>query len=82
MTATGAYRILTGIHGPKTTTTAFQMCFDTKIAGVSITFAFIDDIVLVKCVPKTHHLEIKREVLKMLGEADFRLKTEKCEKVF
>ena len=76
--ATGVYRFVTGFYGLTIMPTEFQRIIDLTLAGITNTFAFIDDILVVTRGSKQEHLVKVKEVLHRLDEANVGLKLEKC----
>ena len=76
--ATGIYRFITGFYGLTTMPTEFQRIMDLTLAGITNTFAFIDDILIVTHGTEDQHIEKVKEVLKRLDEANVCLKLDKC----
>ena len=76
--ATGVYRFVTGFYGLTTMPTEFQRIMDLTLAGISNTFAFIDDILIVTHGTEAEHIEKVTEVLQRLDEANVNLKLDKC----
>ena len=76
--ATGIYKFVTGFYGLTTMPTEFQRIMDVTLAGISNTFSFIDDILIVTHGTEEEHLEKVIEVLKRLDEANINLKLDKC----
>ena len=56
----------------------FQRIMDLTLAGITNTFAFIDDILIVTHGTEEQHIEKVKEVLKRLDEANVSLKLDKC----
>ena len=56
----------------------FQRTLDLTLAGISNTFAFIDDILIVAHGTEEEHIQKVEEVLKRLHEANVNLKLDKC----
>ena len=76
--ATGTYRFITGFYCLTTLPTEFQRILDLTLAGITITFVFIDDILIVTHGTEEEHIEKVKEVLKKLDEANVSLKLDKC----
>ena len=76
--AKGVYRFVTGFYGLTTMPTEFQRIMDLTLAGISNTFAFIDDILIVTHGTETEHIEKVTEVLQRLDEANVNLNLDKC----
>ena len=72
------YRFVTGFYGLTTIPTEFQRIMDLTLAGISNTFVFIDDILIVTHGTKEEHIQKVEEVLKRLDEANANLKLDKC----
>ena len=73
--ATGIYRLVTGFYG---LTTEFQRIMDLTLAGITNTFAFIDDILIVTHGTEEEHITKVKEVLKRLDHANINLRLDKC----
>ena len=58
--------------------TEFQRIMDLTLAGITNTFAFIDDILIVTHGTEDKHIKKVKEVLKRLDEANIGLKLDKC----
>ena len=58
--------------------TEFQRKLDLTLAGISNTFPFIDDILIVTHGTEREHIEKVAEVLKRLDDANSNLKLDKC----
>ena len=58
--------------------TEFQRIMDLTLAGVTNTYASIDDILFVTHRTEDEHIEKVKEVLKRLDEANVSLKLDKC----
>ena len=76
--ATGTYRFITGFYGLTTMPTEFQKAMDKELANLQNTYVFLDDILIVTKGTKEKHFEAVKQVLKRLGNANVRLKREKC----
>ena len=76
--ATGVYRFITGLYGLTTMPTEFQRILDLTLAGITNTFAFLDDILIVTHGTQDQHIDKVKEVLKRLDEANVSLKLDKC----
>ena len=76
--ATGIYRFITGFYGLTTMPTEFQRIIDLTLAGITNTFAFIDDILIVTHGTEEEHITKVKEVLKRLDDANINLKLDKC----
>ena len=58
--------------------TEFQEILDLTLAGITNTFAFIYDILIVTHGTKGEHNKKVKEVLKRLDEASINLRVDKC----
>ena len=76
--ATGIYRFVTGFYGLTTMPTEFQRIIDLTLAGITNTFAFIDDIQIVTHGTEEEHITKVKEVLKRLDDANINLRLDKC----
>ena len=76
--ATGIYRFVTGFYGLTTIPTEFQRIMDLTLAGITNTFAFIDDILIVTHGTEEEHITKVKEVLKRLDDANINLRLDKC----
>ena len=76
--ATGVYRLVTGFYGLTTMPTEFQQIMDLTLAGISNTFVFIDDFLIVTHGTEEEHIQKVEEVLNRLDEANVNLKLDKC----
>ena len=75
---TGVYRFVTGFYGLTTMPTQFQRIMDLTLAGISNTFAFIDDILFITHGTEEEHIQKREEVLKRLDRANVNLNFDKC----
>ena len=55
--ATGVYRFVTGFYGLTTMPTEFQRIMDLTLTGISNTFAFIDEILIVTHGTEEEHIK-------------------------
>ena len=69
---------MTGFYGLTTMPTEFQRIMDLTLTGISNTFAFIDDILIVTHGNEEEHIKKVIEVLRRLDEANVNLKLDKC----
>ena len=76
--ATRIYRFVTGFYGLTTMPTEFQRIMDLTLAGITNTFAFIDDILIVTHGTEEEHITKVKEVLKRLDNANINLRLDKC----
>ena len=76
--ATGIYRFVTGFYGLTTMPTEFQRIIDLTLAGITNTFAFIDDILTVTHGTEEDYITKVKEVLKRLDDANINLRLDKC----
>ena len=76
--STGTYRFITGYYGLTVMPTEFQKLMDLTLASINSVFVYIDDILFVTKGTKQQHMNKKREVLKILDNANLQLKAEKC----
>ena len=74
---TGIYRFITGFYGLTTMPTEFQRIMDITLAGITNTFTFKDDILIVTHGTEDEYIEKVKEVLKRLDEANVSLKLDK-----
>ena len=72
--ATVTYRFVTGFHGLTILQTEFQKAMDQELRKFPYTYVFLDDILIVTKVSKENNLEVIRQVLKRLDNANIRLK--------
>ena len=76
--ATGIYRFITGFYGLTTMPTEFQRLLNLTLAGITNTFASIDDMLVVTHGTEDEHIKKAKEVMKSLDEANTSLKLDKC----
>ena len=76
--ATGVYIFLAGFYGLTTMPTEFQRIMDLTLAGISNTFSFIDDILIVTHGTEEEHIEKVTEGLKRLDDANIKLNLDTC----
>ena len=78
--ARGICRSRTGFYGLTAMPTEFQQIriMDLALAGITNTFAFTDDILIVTNGRAEEHITEVKEVLKRLNEANISLKLENC----
>ena len=76
--STGTYRFVTGFYGLTVMPTEFQKVMDLLLARFREVFVFIDDILIVTKGTKQEHLDKVREILKVIDDAELRLKEGKC----
>ena len=76
--ATGVYKFVTGFDGLTTMPTEFQRIMESTFAGISNTFAFKNDILIVTHGTEEEHIRKVEEVLKRLDKANVNLKLDKC----
>ena len=62
--ATGIYRFITEFYGLTTMRTEFQRLLDLTLAGITNTFAFIDDILLVTHGTEDEHIKKVKDWMK------------------
>ena len=67
--ATEIYRFVTGFYGITMMPTEFQRIMDLTLAGMTKTFAFIDDILIVTHGTEEEHITKVKEVMKRLDDA-------------
>ena len=76
--ATGTYRFVTGVYGLATMPTEFHRIIDFTLAGITNTFAFIDDISIVTHGTEEENIKKVKEVMKRLDEANINLRMDIC----
>ena len=76
--ATGIYRFVTGFYGLTTMPTDFQRVIDLTLAGITNTFAFIDDILIFTYGTDEDHIKQVKEVMQRLDDANINLRLDKC----
>ena len=72
--ATGIYRFVTGFYGLTTMPTEFQRIMDLTLAGITNTFVFIDDILIVTHGTEDEHIKKVKEVMQRLDNSKINIK--------
>ena len=68
-----------GYYGLTVMPTEFEKLMDLTLVNINSVFVYIDDILIVTKGTMTEHLnKVRREVMKVLDEANLQLKAEKC----
>ena len=76
--ATGTYRFKTGFYGPTDMPAEFQKAMDYTLVGLSNTYCFLDDIIVVSKSSKESHLKYVYNCLKKLKADNLRINLSKC----
>ena len=75
---TGTYHFKTGFYGLTDMSGEFQKANDCTLAGLTNTFCFLDDILMVSRGRIEHHLDLLREFLINFDQENFRINLAKC----
>ena len=75
---TGTYRFKTGFYGLTDMPAEFQKAIDSTLTGLTITFCFLDDILIVNRGRIEHHLDLVRKCLINLDQENLRINLAKC----
>ena len=75
---TGTYRFKTGFYGLTDMPAEFQKAIDCTLAGLSNTFCFLDDILIVSRGKIEQHLDLVRKCLVELVQENLRINLAKC----
>ena len=76
--ATGTYRFKTGFYGLTDMPAEFQKAMDYTLVGLSNTYCFLDDIIVVSKGTKESHLKNVYECLQKLDADNLRINLSKC----
>ena len=76
--STGTYRFTTRYYGLTVMPTEFQKLMDLTLANMNSVFVYIDNILIVTKGTKQQHVNIVREVMRILDDANLQLKAGKC----
>ena len=76
--ATGTYRFKTGFHGLTDMPAEFQKAMDYTLVGLSNTYCFLDDIIVVSKGTKESHLKHDYKCLQKLEADNLRTNFSKC----
>ena len=76
--ATGTYRFKTGFYGLTDMPAEFQKAMDYTLVGLSNTYCFLDDIIVVSKGSKGMHLEYVYRCLQKLEADNLRIYLSKC----
>ena len=77
---TGTYRFKTGFYGLTDMPAEFQKAIDCTLAGLSNTFCFLDDILIVSIGKIEPHLDLVRKCLIKLDQENLRINLAKCQR--
>ena len=75
---TGTYRFKTGFYGLTDMPAEFQKAIDCTLAGLIITFCFLDDILIVSRGGIEQHLDLVRKCLIKLDQENLRINLAEC----
>ena len=76
--ATGTYRFKTGFYGLTDMPAEFQKLMDYTLVGLSNTYCFLDDIIVVSKSTKESHLKYVYKCLQKLKTDNLRINLSKC----
>ena len=76
--ATGTYRFKTGFYGLTDMPAEFQTAMDYTLVGLSNTYCFLDDIIVVSKGIKESHLKYVYDCLRKLEADNLRINLSKC----
>ena len=76
--ATGTYRFKTGFYGLTDMPAEFQKAMDYTLVGLSNTYCFLDDIIVVSKGNKESHLKYVYDCLRKLEADNLRINLSKC----
>ena len=76
--ATGTYRFKTGFYGLTDMPAEFQKAMDYTLVGLSNTYCFLDDIIVVSKGSKESHLKYVYDCLRKLEADNLRINLSKC----
>ena len=76
--ATGTYRFKTGFYGLTDMPAEFQKAMDYTLVGLSNTYCFLDDIIVVSKGSKESHLKYVDKCLQKLEADNLRINLSKC----
>ena len=76
--ATGTYRFKTGFYGLTDMPVEFQKAMDYTLVGLSNTYCFLDDIIVVSKGSRESHLKYVYDCLKKLEVDNLRINLSKC----
>ena len=76
--ATGTYRFKTGFYGLTDIPAEFQKAMDYTLIGLSLTYCFLDDIIVVSKGTKESHLKYVYKCLQKLDADNLRTNLSKC----
>ena len=76
--ATGTYRFKTGFYGLTDMPAKFQKAMDYTLVGLSNTYCFLDDIIVVSKGSKESHLKYVYDCLRKLEADNLRINLSKC----
>ena len=76
--ATGTYRFKTGFSGLTDMPAEFQKAMDYTLVGLSNTYCFLDDIIVVSKGSKESHLKYDYDCLRKFEADNLRINLSKC----